>query len=340
MAFISQYDIDMEKQNRMNQGLNMALQGFEGIEQNRRRALEQRRAQFDKDMQFAALGVTPTEQETKEMTETGYSKGLLDRLSAPLKTVKDNEIAITGAKNKKALYEADQLTKPVQMRDDYIKSIDSSKARAGQSERIKIGAEQREEERRIEREARKIENEKKKGLQEAAITDFEVADPNVIPSSKDAEEVKKLNAANKTFVQIGERASAKLLELDPKKPVEFAKGYKQLIQDVTEMRLQAKELANLGVLNGPDLKLVDETLGSVGLTDLAVYGREEAANRIKNAIATANQKLSNVAAGRGYKPKAAPQKQADPEDQAAINWAKSNPNDPRAKQILQLHGAN
>jgi hypothetical protein len=304
MAFVSQYEIDMQKQKRMDQGLGMALEGYQGIEENRRRALELKRAQ-DKDAAAQELYQMKLKNEAMKSEKLGY--GL------------------------------DQLKKPVQERDDYIKAIDSGKVR----NEMYVDRFDRQEKARQNAEQRKIENEKKQGLQQAAIPDFEIANPDIIPSSKDAEEVKKLNAANKTFVDVGQRAAEKLTALDPEKPVEFAKGYKQLMQDVTEMRLQAKELANLGVLNGPDLKLVDETLGSVGLTDMAIYGREEAAKRIQNAISTANQKLSNVAAARNYKPKGqsqAPQK--DPEDDAALNWAKANPNDPRAKQILQLQGAN
>jgi hypothetical protein len=47
------------------------------------------------------------------------------------------------------------------------------------------------------------------------------------------------------------------------------------------MKLQAKNLEDLGVLNGPDLGLVNETLGSISPTSLAVLGPKAAADRVK-----------------------------------------------------------
>ena len=44
MANITQYDIDMQRQGKMDQGLNQAIQGFAGIEENRERALAEKRA--------------------------------------------------------------------------------------------------------------------------------------------------------------------------------------------------------------------------------------------------------------------------------------------------------
>jgi hypothetical protein len=69
------------------------------------------------------------------------------------------------------------------------------------------------------------------------------------------------------------------------------------------MKLQAKNLEDLGVLNGPDLSLVNETLGSITPFTLAQLGPEAAAKRIKGALDNANNVLVNTAAARNYKPK-------------------------------------
>lgn len=59
MAYITQYDVDMQKQSRMNQGLQSAVQGFSGMEENRQRALAQKRAEGALGLEYASQGATP-----------------------------------------------------------------------------------------------------------------------------------------------------------------------------------------------------------------------------------------------------------------------------------------
>jgi hypothetical protein len=168
-------------------------------------------------------------------------------------------------------------------------------------------------------EKRKLENEKAQGLQKAAIPDFEIANPNVIPSSQDAEKVKASNEANKNFAIVGEKINDRLGKLDWKDRTGLTNNWNQLQQDLTEMQMQAKNLYDLGVLNGPDLSLVNKGLGSLDVVTLNRLGPEAAQERIKQAIESAQQKLMNAASARGYKQKSqpmqAPQNQQQPIDE-------------------------
>jgi hypothetical protein len=73
MAFITQYDIDMQRQRGMDQGLNQALQGFQGVEENRRRALDLKRQQEKEALSYAQSGATV---EDIEKAQSGDLTGL------------------------------------------------------------------------------------------------------------------------------------------------------------------------------------------------------------------------------------------------------------------------
>ena len=142
-----------------------------------------------------------------------------------------------------------------------------------------------------------------KRSRESKIADFEFADPSIIPSAKDAEEIKFLNTANKTFQDAGKRASEKVATLGLKDYTGLTNNWKSLEQDISEMQVQSKELAKLGALTGPDLDLTNKALGSLNKSTLAILGPEKAKKRIQEVLATANSKLANAAASRGYLPK-------------------------------------
>lgn len=302
---------------------------FDARNENRRRAVDAKKAQDLQGLQFAQAGATP---ELIEQANKGDLSGIQ-------KLYSENYQESKKLSKDKATREADAAQAGINEKNAKANYYNKKGAKSDENLTYQQKLDMQEAT-RLKGEARKLEADRKKGLQDASIPDFEIASENIIPTAKDAEEIKKLNASNKTFAEIGDRAVAQVKKLDWKDRTGFTSKYKDLQQSVTEMRLQAKNLADLGVLNGPDLQLVDETLGSVGVTDLNLYGPEEAAKRISSAVQTANQKLQNAASSRGYKPKVAPKKNVDPDDEAAIQWAQKNPKDPRAAQILQLHGVN
>lgn len=319
MAYINQYQADQQNQAREQDTLNKIGAGLEKYftldNENRRRALDAK----------------------KEAEKNARDQARYEQEKAQKDSLYDSDIA-------EKRYKEVQRGLPLEERDDFKQQTAIAKLRGDSAANLAdvrgrvIEKRMNEaENKKIEAEQRAIQNEKLKGVQKAKISGFDIANPDeVIPTTKDAEEVKKFNSANKTFQEVGQRAADRVSKLDWKDRTGFTNNYKNLQQDITEMRLQAKELANLGVLNGPDLKLVDETLGSVGVSDLNLYGPEEASVRIKRAIVTANQKLMNAVNARGYKAKtqevAPPDltvgaidggymfKRGDPSDQT--NWEK------------------
>ena len=152
--------------------------------------------------------------------------------------------------------------------------------------------------------AARIENKKNQKISEVAINDFDFISPDIIPTQKDAEEVKKFNASNKNYQQIGNRLASRLESLKNTDRTGVTNAYKLIEQDLTQMALQAKELANLGVLNGPDLELVNKDLGSINLSSLNTLGADAAIGRLKSALGTAQNKLGNLSNARGYAPRA------------------------------------
>jgi hypothetical protein len=118
--------------------------------------------------------------------------------------------------------------------------------------------------------------------------------------------------------------------------------------DAKALQLEVKNLAQLGVLSASDIPYIAEQIPDPGLfkTQSGMLGSLNATEqRFKNKV------IYNMKA-RGYEPddemkkvlSSAPtsesndaQVQTD-EDAEALKWAEANPTDPRAKQILALHG--
>lgn len=324
MAYITQYESDMQGdvRNRQNQAAigNALVSGIQAINENRRRAVDEGRKKFTQDMQYAALGVAPTEAEGKEVQDTGYSKSLLERLSEPLKAIKDRELVIANAKNKKALYDAEQLTKPVQQRDDYIKSMDTATAKAEMTSNIVADRMDKQEQNRIEAEKRKLENDKTNSLQKVAINDYDFHSPDIIPSTKDAESVKKMSAAHTNFERTAKEIQDLLGSMDKLDYTGMTDKGKLLKQKISEAQIQQKTIKDLGVLNGPDLPLINNTLGDVGsMTSLMTLGPDAAKSRMQDAVNSSKNNLQSEASARGYKPKAKAQaKQFDPKHVDAV----------------------
>lgn len=100
MAYITQYDIDMKEQAREDanhQNLLSGVQNFaNSFEQNRRRALDEKRQGFQEDLALSKMGATADE--IKGFRETGKADGIFARHSAQaeaarVKAARDDERA-------------------------------------------------------------------------------------------------------------------------------------------------------------------------------------------------------------------------------------------------------
>lgn len=110
----------------------------------------------------------------------------------------------------------------------------------------------------------------------------------------------------------------------------------------TEIQLLGKspELYELGVLTGPDLSLLQKITADPSSMSSLFTRDGTRLQQIDSQLGSINQKLDSTSKSLGYKRaggKAQPSMQSA-EDQQAVEWAKANPGDPRAEQILKLHG--
>lgn len=96
--------------------------------------------------------------------------------------------------------------------------------------------------------------------------------------------------------------------------------------------LQGALISKMPKMSGPqsdkDVQLYREMAGQVADPKLPVATRQAAAQTIRMM----NEKYAGVA------PRAADKPAASPQDAQAMEWARSNPNDPRAKAIMQRLG--
>lgn len=153
----------------------------------------------------------------------------------------------------------------------------------------------------------------KKAMLDANITGYNVANPSVIPSSKDAEEVKNATGGLKTLQGTGASLQEKLKNaqgLDRFGSMRIPFTDKQIgtdagvgiESDLTAMKLQQKELDKLGALSGPDMRLIDDAFGSVTGIGALFGDKGSAAKKIQAVLDRAKQRVSANATSRGYAP--------------------------------------
>ncbi len=154
----------------------------------------------------------------------------------------------------------------------------------------------------------------KKALIGANITGYNVADPDrVIPSVKDAEEVKKATASLKALQATGGEVQDKMNAAGPldrfgsitipftNKKIGTEKGI-DLDSGVTDMVLQAKELANLGAITGPDMELMNSAMGNITGIGSLIGGKDRAIKQLSEVLSRARSKVETNATSRGYAP--------------------------------------
>lgn len=120
--------------------------------------------------------------------------------------------------------------------------------------------------------------------------------------------------------------------LDPNKRSTMTTTY-------NNMMLQAKEAYGLGVLNGPDYSILTDTIADPTSAKGIIYG---ATGALDKQAETLNDLMSNmknsIKKSQNIMPKNEKMPQLTSEDKKALDWAKQNPNDPRANAIKQKLG--
>jgi hypothetical protein len=292
MAYITQYEIDRDRQNRFNQGLNVAVQGLEGIEENRRRAVDAKRAQEKIGRENELLGI---QKENAQMDRQQKAYGI------------------------------EQLKKPLEERDDYRQQLAKHKAseeayynRFGVQEGAKVKSEERAVERKQDEEKRALTNSGVKKIAEdnikllnvknsidEAITKFD--DPNTPDDEK---------------VKIGQGLYKTLNSPDGADAV----GAEEAKRVGSYLEYHMGNITQPGAFVGRDLGGFRKQIGNFS---------EMLGGRVKRN----EQTSTGIQQGKSFTELAQPQQLAPSEDEAAIQWAKQNAQDPRAQAILKIHGA-
>jgi hypothetical protein len=154
-----------------------------------------------------------------------------------------------------------------------------------------------------------------KALRAANITGYDIADPlNVVPTVKDAEEVKKSTGALKAVQSKGTNLQEKLNDTNlldrfgsvripfTDKQIGTSKGI-GIDSDIADISMELKDLYNLGAITGPDQAIIEKALGSVSGIGAMIGGKERAISQLTEVLNRARAKVETGALSRGYKPK-------------------------------------
>lgn len=180
-------------------------------------------------------------------------------------------------------------------------------------------------------------------LKKAQIPNFQVADPNIIPTEKSKEEVMKAATGAKNLEDIMVDLEGKLQDAGPfdrfgsfKIPfttteIGTKKG-KDLEALKTEAMLIKKDQAGLGALAGPDMALLEQNIGGVTGVGSMFNKASEHAERLRDASNRANKGAATLAQQRGYAPnpgvlvprQAPQQQQAAPQAQSKPRTIQQN----------------
>lgn len=328
MAYINpQAQIDQQQNERSDRNQaaigNGLINGLNFVEENRRRAVDDKRKIDQISLDLAGKGASSAE--IADYHATGNLNPILDRASK-----------IAEAARIKAITDSERAAR----KDESIIKLNESKAKKELNTAPKMGDKEKIDYRINAQQAQQKDDEVRK----ANITGFEFHSPDITPTPKDAEDVKKMNSAHTNFERTAGEIQHLLGTFSPLDYTGVTSKGKLLKQKISEAQIQQKTIKDLGVLNGPDLPLINNTLGDVGsFATLATLGPDAAKARMQEAVNSSKNNLHSEAFARGYKPKGQvqqPQKQQAlaPQDAQAIQWAQQNPHDPRAAQILQIHG--
>jgi len=150
MAYTTQFDVDRadfaRRQNTLGQIGNGIESGIKLIEENRRRAIDEKRQKLSDGMKFADAGVSATPEELKEFSETGHSQGMFDKYAKNAEESRLRKIEIEDTDNKYkqhlmgvkvAAASVPKLT-PDQKREDVLKTHQAKLALTAASKPVKL----------------------------------------------------------------------------------------------------------------------------------------------------------------------------------------------------------
>lgn len=142
------------------------------------------------------------------------------------------------------------------------------------------------------------------GGKPAPISGYSQVDESVKVTPQDVEAVKKSDTATKNVVDRVNSLAEKIKKFGFSSGLGLTKADIAIDSDLSDLRLEMKELADLGAIAGPDLDLVNESLGVLsGPIDKLnpLISREDAIEQLKEVANKAINRSKNIAETRGLK---------------------------------------
>lgn len=157
-----------------------------------------------------------------------------------------------------------------------------------------------------------------------------------------AEEAMKFRKATATADALGQKLNRMRQLVKDKGSFEYGGDAGTEMESLaTEIQLLGKspELYELGVLTGPDLKLLQKITADPTSVDSLFTRDSSRIKQIDTQLKSVQDKVGTTAKSLGYRKVGdVGGGQSVDKDSAALEWARSNPNDPRAAKILQRLG--
>lgn len=137
------------------------------------------------------------------------------------------------------------------------------------------------------------------------------AGPEVIPgfiktttaktSEKDKEELKKTSGFYRDVENLGNKLIDNINKFGVTTRYGLSEGSRLTAQNITALQLKLKDMAGLGALTGPDMDLLNKSIGSIqGNLAVGLVSPEQAIRQVKAVVDQSKESLKSNAKSRGF----------------------------------------
>jgi hypothetical protein len=124
---------------------------------------------------------------------------------------------------------------------------------------------------------------------------------NIKPTEKDKEELKKAMGVSLDINNLGSRLISNVQKHGITSGLGISEGDRLIAQDIKAFQLKLKDLAGLGALTGPDMDILNKSIGAIqGPQAMAFADKQSAINQIKSVLERAQAGLDSSASSRGF----------------------------------------
>lgn len=164
------------------------------------------------------------------------------------------------------------------------------------------------------------------GGKPAPVIGYEPAEQNADITKQDVETVKKSEATTKNVIDGVNSLAEKIKKFGFSSGLGLTKSDIAIDSDIADLQLEMKNLAELGAIAGPDLDLVNSSLGVLsGPIDKLnpLISRKDAIDQLKEVANKAINRSKNISESRGLRRKGEELKFKDPYENKIQNEIKS-----------------